>query len=424
MSLTISSKHNRRTKRTKQTDTVNSHHKKIKIAHETNTANSSLLIMSIPNENAPRKFNIDWVKPGNKTYWHDKNKKPTIANHMFFRDSAYGKDVDELTNKVVVGLALRITRPDTKSFAQRIVQHSVTGEGKDKKRIAMPLTNTYGLMLVCLDVFSQPNTFAVMFHHTHEFQSMFAKAATASSVRVGDFLAFVNPSMSLDTLGSSMAMLHKPSTIVAMTPPSDFPWQLARRPSNPGTTFGWHMKNKIIKIGGLHAVVGSKEMPCTGVSCDRQNPPCKGCFGKSPSLHPFALNTMLQVNDCPECAEVGNNAVFPDFRSYAFSKLFFHNIETFAALALEDMEDNLSELEEVVRTIVQHINSNGGWTIVGWHRVGERVDHISGDTLQNETTAGHIVRAEPTDSSLLQKKDYLDLLYKTPAPNGSHVNNS
>ena len=68
-------------------------------------------------------------------------------------------------------------------------------------------------------------------------------------------------------------------------------------------------------------------------------------------------------------------------------------------------------LRNACERISNHVNSNGGWTLVGWHRSGVQTVNSDGSVDICSYTQGHIVRLEPTRQTphLLQELSALKL---------------
>ena len=58
-------------------------------------------------------------------------------------------------------------------------------------------------------------------------------------------------------------------------------------------------------------------------------------------------------------------AGFPDFRSWNFSKLFFHSASYMSTHEIDDFEEQQTNIRKSVKEMVDRINSRGGWTVIG-----------------------------------------------------------
>jgi hypothetical protein len=68
------------------------------------------------------------------------------------------------------------------------------------------------------------------------------------------------------------------------------------------------------------------------------------------------------------------------------------------------LDEQVLNIREKIKAMVEMINSNGGWTMVGWFRKGEVKDVSSTDQkIDNDTVTPHISCLVPT------RKDYAHL---------------
>lgn len=68
-----------------------------------------------------------------------------------------------------------------------------------------------------------------------------------------------------------------------------------------------------------------------------------------------------------------------------------------------------------IKNMVQVVNNNEGWTIIGWHRQG--VQHHQGeaeDQVVSLHTEGHITLLMPSNYETLLRSDYTNFIIKTP----------
>jgi hypothetical protein len=139
------------------------------------------------------------------------------------------------------------------------------------------------------------------------------------------------------------------------------------------------------------------DIPCLNHTCDRQNSKCHGCFGRSETLSAFVLLCDVVVSDTPQYDRDG--ALFDRFRSFRFSKLFFRDINAtsskVASFTSEEFHYNNNLVRRAVANLVGIVNSNGGWTVAGWHRRGQIAD--GEDYILSAQTKGHLVLLAPSN---------------------------
>lgn len=356
------------------------------------------------------RFEKSWLKPGTKTYWYDENDKPKVVPSEFFREQ---HDPEENENKIVLAYVLQFVRPN-QNFNSRMYTYNPTNSNNKKQKIQLGTPPKFALMLICADIMSLPNTFAIIFSSTQEYQTSFSFLTNAASVSVGDCLGFVEPKSSTDTMGQHMNIMRKPTVIVNIAPQECFPTNNPTKSTIPDKTVGWCKRGLKIKITELIMEIGNKNIPCTGTACDRQDPTCKGCFGKATSLHPIVLECAVQVKNCDTYDADLTYAVFQQFRSYKFSKLFFENIDAVAKLQPDVYESMYHTIRRSVKKLIELINCNGGWTVIGWHRLGESIEKDTGEVIMSMQTKGHLVRIEPSEPNILDDDKFKKELIETP----------
>jgi hypothetical protein len=153
-----------------------------------------------------------------------------------------------------------------------------------------------------------------------------------------------------------------------------------------------YFEDSLPKIGtrffllkGMHLNIQNvivEDPSCTGYMCDQQEErkaegvPC-GCLVQSDRCN-VVLSCNLFVTN-----ENGEEVFFVrNFRSWVFTKMLFGN--SLSDLATKG-DYNDGEAFDIIRAhlsiIVDYVNSNGGWSLVGWFYIGMLQD--AGDVLQD-----------------------------------------
>lgn len=360
-------------------------------------------------------FDPKWIKPDFPSEWMRKGKTYNAVPYSYFRDQ--DMDLKKLRNKVVVGHLLRFQTPNNGS-TKMPTANQLRGAETKRLKLATNAATHYGFMIVCADAHQLPNTFCVIFNSRRDYQAAYSYTALAEQVSLGDTLVFVEPDPSDDTIGDFMPILRNPRVITVIKRYKTIPTHVAITSVDPGKEYGWYNTGKSIAVAQCVLMSRGSEVPCTGSTCDRQYRNCKGCFGKNNKLlDPLVLRATVEVQDEPKyAAGVGRKAktaVFTGFRSWRFSQLFFKNIHDIAKKTAQDI--NAMDIEDAIDNMVDAINDDGGWTVIGWHRQGERIELDTGETVNSTSTLGHLVYLYPTTPEVLQKETYKELLIKTPS---------
>ena len=72
-----------------------------------------------------------------------------------------------------------------------------------------------------------------------------------------------------------------------------------------------------------------------------------------------------------------------------------------------------------IKSMVEDINMNGGWTITGWHRCGTTTTQGTGagdEAMQSHRTMGQIVSLEPSVPAALDLDTFKDSLIQSVQP--------
>lgn len=175
----------------------------------------------------------------------------------------------------------------------------------------------------------------------------------------------------------------------------------------------------------LHRFTLTNEGCCMGVQCDKayKLESKKGEHCGCVNHHGCLGNAVCQMdvtfpNPFPKDVDPSPSVSVVRFRSWRLSQLFFRDLSTYivdvAVAGSEDgVVDNMS-LRKSKNSIVEHVNKNGGWTIVGWFRKGEVTD-ASNETerLESETVKVHISLLTPTKQDLLESPELQALMIST-----------
>jgi hypothetical protein len=230
-----------------------------------------------------------------------------------------------------------------------------------------------------------------------------------SNCGVGEIGEVVEPLYLRKNLGSSdlpilehkKPLIHIPNigVVIKNIPEVQF---MERTLPKVGTRF-FLVKNAILHV--QNAIV--EDPICTGYMCDRQEEkkaegvPC-GCLVQSDRC-----NVVLSCNLFVKDKEKQELFFVRNFRSWVFTKLLFGTSLSDLATKADYNEGEMFEtVREHLSVIVDYVNSNGGWSIVGWFRIGMLQDagDVSQDLPRNqteliaaETVTPHVCRLCPSD---------------------------
>ena len=98
-----------------------------------------------------------------------------------------------------------------------------------------------------------------------------------------------------------------------------------------------------------------------------------------------------------------------DFSSLQFSSLYMKDdFKSTIRFNLLDYTPAYFSLQEAADNVVEYINTNGGFTVIGWYKRGE-INDVSNDDNQNEVESSeigyHIVYMFPTNRVIVNRLD-------------------
>lgn len=378
---------------------------------------------SATNDPSTMLFSKNWIKPGFASEWMHAGKQYSVVHADFFRDPDLSPR--DLERKIVIGHLLRVQTPSTaSSFYKPSATSLIKGSDTKRIKISTPAAGAYSIMLVCADAMNLPQTFCLIFNSKQDYQSMYGFHSLAERVSLGDKIAFLEPEAADDQVGYT-TVIRNPRRAFALLPVLNiYPCKPAAVSSNPGQEFGWYNVAKSIDIFSPRFLNRGKLVPCYGSTCDRQYSTCKGCFGKSNALiKPLVLSIGIEVQNEPVYARSMNrrSATFTDFRSWKFTQLFFEDCDKISNLPTSELDS--IDLTDPLRDMVDIVNLNGGWTIVGWHRLGERTDAEGTELVSSTSTKGHLVSVTPTNIAVLDMPAFKSMRIKPPT-SYSETNNT
>jgi hypothetical protein len=274
----------------------------------------------------------------------------------------------------------------------------------------------YDRLLTFADVSEPGKCFALVCAYQRDSTAFF-KLGARLQLGVGTAFLIREPLPSANTLGSSdsaISLLEYYNRNVI--PLKDGVQYLPRSPlvvPRAGETryFCYHNVTNIVING-----VTPKKSICGGQLCDRQQDPktvdnksfkC-GCQYVNNRILPKVLGMRVTV-PCETTFHNDGMTVIPTFHSHKTTKLFIQQT------ALDNInldKDDMAvqrQLRQSVNHAVEYINSNGGFTVVGWLRTGKVGDEGNprGETDQSSlTNVVHLTYLMPSNLAVVDMAVY------------------
>ena len=212
-----------------------------------------------------------------------------------------------------------------------------------------------------------------------------------------------------------MTVIKNPTEIALCAPGQEWPEHPMGKSSNNQSQVTFRHKNREISVTKI-GLVFDGSIKCDCLTCDCQNVNCGGCFGSSPTTRPLVLECDVIINNPPSHY---TDAHFRAFRSLRFTNLFFKDLRDFSTIDRNMCPPLRGAIRAKVKSMVEDINANGGWTVTGWHRCGTTTTQGVGageEAMQSHKTVGHIVSLEPSVSAAVDLDTFKENLIDSIQP--------
>ena len=265
-----------------------------------------------------------------------------------------------IVSEVIIGILLNIRRP---SESKPDVQFRRVSFGK-KTQTQTTFKAIYSLG--DLNDASGGSTISLIEKNNSDHTEFHRRDMQKREITIGCRIAILCPQI-IGVLKNGSTLVHtsRPLQVLAAPPIPEVPYlphavQLEK-------------KYFVIKMATIHPKRNSFPIPictnCSANTCDRllcsENPnaPC-GCFSQFSRTTNNAKNVCFKTTFYIDAQ--GDLLSVKDFTSLRFSKLLFEN--EIIVHDIEQMHDSavISLIAEKWRPFLQHVNNNGGWTVVGW----------------------------------------------------------
>ena len=266
-------------------------------------------------------------------------------------------------------------------------------------------SQTYDRCFLVADLTNPPYCAMILTRNSHD--SALLLKYTKGDVFIGTDYYIKEPNLYTQTIGDIMPILSLHPSNASLFPlkyrDSSFPDTENKMefPTASGETNYFILKKKPIQISRASLVT---ETSCTGIQCDRQKGKgeCTCMHNTTSTSFVYALDVTFKVpsNIDNECGM----ATVQNFQSLRTTSLFFKKFEEHAgSITIDEERRHQQTFRQRITSMVKHINDNGGWTIVGWFKLGEAMDAAatdSRDKVENyDTMTMHISYLMPTNET-------------------------
>ena len=361
-------------------------------------------------------FDPNLIDPQCNAYWRQCRDLDLVTADQLY-DYTPSQDLalqGGLEGKLLKGILLAVSFPNKKSFFSG-TKFTFQSDGTNKAK--MP-TKQHSVILIYGDLCNVPQCFALAFKTRTEIQTKFKPGALIDKMKVGAVHFIYEPGHTNQTLGRHMPLFANITQLAPAVPHRIS--QSSHLVPSDGTEhqnfFVRHGVSIVVNRAMLATSSTNPDIACNLCTCDLQTSTCANwCFGSHTSSRPIALQADIYVRDIAKYDPNGTISSFVGFRSRSFAELFTINLGVLSnqpSTALQDghfhatLRNNIKEMTEI-------INNNGGFTIVGWHKLGI-IAAGTDDERPSVTTEGHLVVLSPTNLQVLDRQDFKHFLISTP----------
>ena len=251
------------------------------------------------------------------------------------------------------------------------------------------------------------------------------------TVTIGTFLRVIAPEAIEDYMNGDIPLIRTPCSLIVLKRPTRMDAVAVNYEIGTNQTLAFCLNNRILHLNKTLTV----STTCNGLMCDKScisewnNTKGCGCVGMSPNVSNLALVHSIWISSVADMNMAANERIqrrisHTNFSSTKFSLCYLTNRipPTVRKSSLSQANRLYWELEECIEEVVDFVNDNGGWTVVGWYKRGAIKDRslIESSSSSNNTTNGsedatvgsgklsfHIVELTPTNQALLDRNTNL-----------------
>lgn len=251
------------------------------------------------------------------------------------------------------------------------------------------------------------------------------------TISIGTFLRVISPEAIEEYMNGDIPMIRTPCSLIVLKRPTKMPTVAVNYEVQTNQSLSFCLNNRILNLNKTLVV----STTCSGLMCDKSsinewnNIKGCGCVGMNPNISNLSLVHSIWINAVADMNMADHETVqrrltHSDFSSTKFSVCYLSSRipPTVRKSSLSHSSDLFWDLETAIEDVVDFINGNGGWTVVGWYKRGSIKDRSliestggnnSTNNANEDTTVGsgnlnfHVVELLPTNQTLLDKNSYL-----------------
>lgn len=324
-----------------------------------------------------------------------------------------------LEGKACVGLVTSVKHgsavggKSTKQFERS--NYTLTSVATKRQKIATMAP--YDRLVMCADLVNPGKMFALTFAYPIDGKRSFFHVKGPG---VGSIIYIGEPKHSRDHIGSNVPIIKSSWKYIPVSLRGSHvrlenivPAVPLAIPPGSGEQRYYALHGIAVTISGFR--LATEDVSCNGKFCDRQfkaiqNVAC-GCWthGLSSESVVCECNVNLNVNRPKgmsrhaDGTDHNRGILIQDFRSLRLTEFLFANLSDFAKQEQEAIELQTPAMRRQVNAMVDYVNTNGGWTVVGWFKKGEVKDMAAASDdvkVESDEVKMHLSLLTPTNLDL------------------------
>lgn len=269
---------------------------------------------------------------------------------------------------------------------------------------------TYKRLILCM-VFGT-HQLVYLVENTGTNENLWSKSPQhrdSGVITIGTIFALLNP-LPIKSELSNIRMIETEGGVVIMRSPTSYKSVPIISNIAQNVTRGFVLNNKEIDILACSAL----KTRCSGLFCDKQRSyelknsqkGC-GCYSMISCLSSIVMKLSFGFdlnNSSDEIIEIEH------FCSLQFMRLFLSDALPHSTQRnMLDGNEVLDDVFDALDNIFNYININGGFTIIGWYKLGNKSDASNNDSINHELTGKmnyHVTNLYPTNKSITKRAEF------------------
>ena len=246
------------------------------------------------------------------------------------------------------------------------------------------------------------------------------------TLTIGCYFRILAPDFISSYLNGEIPIISTQRPAILMERPMSVPSVLIRN-LGINQSRGYVLNNAQLYVQGLTAI----QAPCNGNLCDKQrimelkNGKC-GCYNWREQKSRCVFNHSIVVSPASHGGNTPNKIPESNFSSQKFSQLYLRRpVPNSVRLAQLQDSNEFWDIRDKIDDLQDYVNDHGGWTVVGWYRLGmvedkamqESNNQFNGNQesplVEASETRFHIIQIYPTRESFkLEGNDDFNFLMR------------